>query len=139
MDLIFNRSGLFTVIKGPTTTEITDNAVNQGQATQPGTPSSCSTLTHTIYQTARSIELAAPTQDIVCMGGRSGDGMPSEVSHLRFDVIILDIKTIPQQFLRRDNLQWSILSIPPCIDVTLRSFFSSFGRKSDASTSLSAM
>jgi len=58
--------------------------VNQGQATQPGTPSYCTTLTHTIYQTARLIELAAPTQDIVCvLGGGSGDEMPSEVSHLR--------------------------------------------------------
>jgi len=56
--------------------------VNQGQATQLGTPSYCLTYTHTIYQTARSIELAAPTQDIVCMGGGSGDGMPSEASHL---------------------------------------------------------
>jgi hypothetical protein len=59
-----------------------DNAVNQGQATQPGTPSYCLTLTHTTYQTAHSIELAAPTQDIVCMGGGSEDEMPSEASHL---------------------------------------------------------
>jgi len=57
--------------------------VNQGQATQPGTPSYCSTWTHIIYQTAHSIELAAPTQDIVRMGDGSGDEMPSEVSHLR--------------------------------------------------------
>jgi len=57
--------------------------VNQGQATQPGTPSYCLTWTHTIYQTAHSIEIAAPTQDIVRMGGGSGDGMPSEVLHLR--------------------------------------------------------
>jgi hypothetical protein len=56
--------------------------VNQGQATQPGKPFYCSTLTHTIYQTAHSIGLAAPTKDIVCMGGGSGDEMPSEVSHL---------------------------------------------------------
>ncbi len=33
------------------------------------------------WDPARSIELAAPTQDIVCMGGGSGDKMPSEVSH----------------------------------------------------------
>ena len=81
------------------------------------------------WDPARSIELAAPTQDIVCMGGGSGYGMPSEVSHLRFDVIILDIKRIPQQFLWRDNLQWSILSIPPCIDVTLHSHFLFFWSK----------
>jgi hypothetical protein len=41
------------------------------------------TWNHTIYQTARSIELAAPNQDIVYMGGKSGDKMLSEVSHLR--------------------------------------------------------
>ncbi len=33
------------------------------------------------WDPARSIEPAAPTQDIVCMGGGSGDKMPSEVSH----------------------------------------------------------
>ena len=43
--------------------------------------------------------------------------------HIFVDVIILDTKTIPQQFLRRDNLQWSVLSIPPCIDVMLCSRF----------------
>ena len=59
-----------------------DNIVNQGQATQPGTPSYCSTYGHTIYQAARSNELAAPTQDSYCMGGGSGDEMRSEASHL---------------------------------------------------------
>ena len=33
------------------------------------------------WDPACSIELVAPTQDIVCLGGGSGDKMPSEVSH----------------------------------------------------------
>ncbi len=65
--------------------------MNQGQAIQPGTPSYCSTWTHTIFQTERSIELTVPNQDIVLMGGQSGDGMPSEVSHLRC-LLISEVK-----------------------------------------------
>ncbi len=36
---------------------------------------------------------------------------------------------IPQQFLRRDNLQRTILRIPACIDVTLCSCFLFFMSK----------
>ena len=96
--------------------------MNQGQATQPGTPSYCSTLTHTIYQTDHSINLKHQIKILFVWEAEAETKFLLKFC-IFVDVVILDIKMIQQGFMRRYNLQWSVLGIPPCIDVALRTAF----------------
>jgi len=110
MDLFVNRSGLFNIIEGPTTTKIMqwtkDKQLNRGHLLivwLGPTPSIKQLIRLKLLHQLKILFVWEAEAVTECL--------------LKFcifvNVIILDVKMIPQWFLRRDNLQWSVLGILP--------------------------